>query len=245
MVKEGTGVYRKSRYITIIFAIFFVLSISIYGFASGNPLRRTFSSSGESSSDIVSAWSVPIETYQAVWNNVTAEEPTLQSNNASIRLQMADNVLLTQKRDGSYEIRMEYASFSTYDLMQVVNPHKASGLQEKAGIKQILATPFGNYATPSEIQEESNYNKALEAGNISGDVNEYYLSETAYVVQTEEQRAMDTGYLYITDLTESDLSERWIIRGYDSRFAWSSSNKCLIVQLKNDKKNGAASEFVY
>lgn len=158
---------------------------------------------------------------------------------------MADNVLLTQKRDGSYEIRMEYASFSTYDLMQVVNPHKASGLQEKAGTKQILATPFGNYATPSEIQEESNYNKALEAGNISGDVNEYYLSETAYVVQTEEQRAMDTGYLYITDLTESDLSERWIIRGYDSRFAWSSSNKCLIVQLKNDKKNGAASEFVY
>ena len=228
--------YRKSRYITIIFAIFFVLSISIYGFASGNPLRRTSSSSEESSSDIVSAWSVPIETYQAVWNNVTAEEPTLQSNNASIRLQMADNVLLTQKRDGSYEIRMEYASFSIYDLMQVVNPHKASELQEKAGTKQILATPFGNYATPSEIQEESNYNKALEAGNISGDVNEYYLSETAYVVQTEEQRAMDTGYLYITDLTESDLSERWIIRGYDSRFAWSSSNKCLIVQLKNDKK---------
>ena len=228
--------YRKSRYITIIFAIFFVLSISIYGFASGNPLRRASFNSGESSSDIVSAWSVPIETYQAVWDNVTAEEPTLQSNSGNIRLQMADNVLLTQKRDGTYEIRMEYASFSIYDLMQVVNPHKASGLQEKVGTKQILATPFGNYATPSEIQEESNYNKALEAGNISGDVNEYYLSETAYVVQTEEQKAMDTGYLYITNLAETDLSERWIIRGYDSRFAWSSSNKCLIVQLKSDEK---------
>lgn len=205
------------------------LSSPFQGIAYGNPSAGYSLYKGEEKTYLA-----PIEMYFGSWDNIGSENPTTINHVTNQRLQIKDKALITEN-NGKYTVRMEYASYHAYDMIQIINPDKIDDLKEKvtAEDKTVTALPsvsMGDFNAPDEYIYPTNAAKHIAAGNISSDYNEYYWHDGEVSVSLANE-TQDTGY--ITFQTD-DLSGEWIVRSYFSRQAgFSSASTPVIIRFSN------------
>lgn len=217
MKKEKKMSRRAKRLSAYILAAALAFSSPFQSLAVGlRSVVRAAVESGESGK----VWSVPAELYLGQWENLGNENAESVNSYTNQRIQIKDRALVVQKQDGSYQVRLEYDSYSAFDMIQIVNPDQVEALktymnvaENSSGVLEpkMTSAPMGTFNAPSEYIYPSNASK--HASYILEEANVFYWNqgEVSVTVGDKEQ---DTGYItFETD----NLEDEWIIRAYFSR----------------------------
>lgn len=180
---------------------------------------------------------IPIKVFGGnTWDNYNTETAKSVDNSSNERPQIKDYALVNENSDGSCTVRLEYASYSLYDMVQVLNTEKIAGLKETYG--SLTKVPFGNYNAPASTQDYKNPEISqfdIDRNYITQTVNENYNNEAKTGLA---DRSMDVGYV---EIKVKDLSNDIPIKWYASATRqkdvdyWSFTDG-MFVRLNADKK---------
>ena len=162
--------------------------------------------------EVISWKAVPLKKYSASsWSKLGTEEASPDYKQSGLNWLTHDYALVGEYSDGTYQVRIEYSSYSIWDMIQMLDPDKVKEFEEYYP-SNIYSAPMGTFNEPEAYKNPSWAEAQKASGNITSEVNEYYLSngEVSFEVKDE---AMDIGYLmFDTD----DLSQLIVIRALPS-----------------------------
>lgn len=151
---------------------------------------------------------VPVAVTDSEWDNYNAEVPTLVNNRNGERPQVKDYAFVQENTDGSFTIRLEYASYHLYEMVQVLNTEKIDSLKET--YDAFTFVPFGSFNAPASAQEYKN------ADIAQFDINRGYISETANACYKEDVQVgladsdLDVGYIELkVNSLQNDIPIKW------------------------------------
>ncbi|MGL5436173.1 MAG: hypothetical protein ACRDBO_12365 [Lachnospiraceae bacterium] len=153
-------------------------------------------------------WVIGTEKYSS-WT-LGNDTPNLVSG-TSTRFQVDDKAVVRKNEDGTYRVRIGFASYSIFEMMQVTDPAKTGDILQYCQDNSISATnfPLGTFNLPESAEDcliPANYETIKAKTDES--VNQYYLTDGAVRIECIDEE-MDWG---IIEFNMDSLSEYIFIK---------------------------------
>lgn len=185
---------------------------------------------------VLKSYLVPVKELTGSWDNYNEKNGKTVNTDNGERPQIKDYALVNENADGSYTVRLEYASYHLYDMVQVLNTERISNLKET--YISFISVPFGNFNAPVSAQDYKKPDVAqfdIDRNFITQTVNDNYEKEVKVGLADP---TMDVGYIEIKVRSlNNDIPIKWYASAIRQKNdAYWSFTEGMFIRLEEGKK---------